>query len=180
MMSTEGKQSSMPPSQDWSHTMIGDFTETTMSDSDNDLQLVRVTGARLDGQMPDIPEVEIWRTVSRWIFILSVLLTSSLLWISAQYKWCQHWLFPPPEIGEVEVKCPCAPYPLDVGLGGTVLFWDLWVCTFVYIERIFDCCHYSLVLYVILQPRGSACKVGDDVLARLQVTCPVPGNTHCM
>jgi len=111
MMCPKGKQSSMPPSQDLAHTMIGDFTESTMSDSDNDLHLVRVTSARLDGRMMDIPEVEIWRTVSPWIFLLSVLLTSLLLWISAQYKWSRHRLLPPPEIGEVEVKRPCAPDP---------------------------------------------------------------------
>jgi hypothetical protein len=44
--------------------MIGKFTEITVSNSDNDLHLVRVMSARLDGRMPDIPEVEIWRTVS--------------------------------------------------------------------------------------------------------------------
>jgi len=44
-------------------TMIGDLTEITVYNSDNDLHLLRVTSARLDGRMPDIPEVEIWRTV---------------------------------------------------------------------------------------------------------------------
>jgi hypothetical protein len=51
--------------------MIGDFTEITVSNSDNDLHLVRVTSARLDSQMPDIPEVEIWRTVSLWMLYFS-------------------------------------------------------------------------------------------------------------
>jgi hypothetical protein len=27
----------------------------------------------LDGRMPDIPEVEIWRTVSLWMFLISLL-----------------------------------------------------------------------------------------------------------
>jgi len=41
MMSSEGKPLSMPPSQDGAHTMIGDFTEITVSNSDNGLHLVR-------------------------------------------------------------------------------------------------------------------------------------------
>jgi len=52
MVSTERKPPSMPPSPDEAHTMIGDFTEITVSNSDNDLDLVRVTSARLDGRMP--------------------------------------------------------------------------------------------------------------------------------
>jgi len=59
MTSTERNPPSMPPSQEESHTMIGDFTEITVSNSDNDLHLIRVTSARFDGRMPDIPEVEI-------------------------------------------------------------------------------------------------------------------------
>jgi len=46
------------------HTMIGDFTEITVSNSGDDLRLVRATSARLDGRMSDVPEVEIWGTVS--------------------------------------------------------------------------------------------------------------------
>jgi hypothetical protein len=59
MMSTERKPPSMPPSQDEAHTMIGDFTENTVSNSDNGLHLIRATSGRFDGRMPDIPEVEI-------------------------------------------------------------------------------------------------------------------------
>jgi hypothetical protein len=64
MMSSERKPPWMPPGQDEAHTMIGDFTEIAVSNSDKDLHLVRVMSARLDGRMPDIQEVEIWRTVS--------------------------------------------------------------------------------------------------------------------
>jgi hypothetical protein len=64
MMLSERKPPSMPSSQGEAHTVIGDFTEITVCNSDNDLHLVRVTSARLDSRMPDIPEVEIWRTVS--------------------------------------------------------------------------------------------------------------------
>jgi len=54
MISSERKPPSMPPSQDKAHSMIGDFTEITVSNSDNDLHLVRVTSVRLDSRMPDI------------------------------------------------------------------------------------------------------------------------------
>jgi hypothetical protein len=72
MMSSERKPPSMPPSQDEAHTMSRDFNKITVSNSDNDIHLVRVTSARLDGRMPDIPEVEIWRTVLLWMFLLSL------------------------------------------------------------------------------------------------------------
>jgi hypothetical protein len=35
-------------------------------------------------------------------------------------------------------------------------------------------------LYGIMQPRGSAPKEGDNVMARLHMTCPGPGNTRCI
>jgi hypothetical protein len=41
MTSSERKPPSMPPSHDEAHTRIGDFTEITVSNSDNDLHLVR-------------------------------------------------------------------------------------------------------------------------------------------
>ena len=69
-----------PPSMTWSHdethSMIRDFTEITGSNSDNDLRFVRVMCARLDGHMPDIPEAEIWRMVSLWMFLLSLFFSS--------------------------------------------------------------------------------------------------------
>jgi len=108
MMSTERKPPSMPPSRDEAHTMIGDFTEITVSNSDNGLHLVRVMSARLDGRMPDIPEVEIWRTVSLWMFLLSLLFSLLLYFFGSlpstngvgtgcyhlrrQVKW--RWSFP--------------------------------------------------------------------------------------
>jgi hypothetical protein len=61
---------------------------------------------------------------------------------------------------------------------GTDRLWDLWVRTFTYVEWLFDCFHSVLLLYRIMQPRGSAPKVGDIVTAQLHVTCPGPGNTR--
>jgi len=82
--------------------MIGNFTEITVSNSDNDLHLVRVTSARLDGRMPDIPVVERWKTLSLLMFLLSLVfssvyfITSLLLSILAQYKWGDHVIVAPP------------------------------------------------------------------------------------
>jgi hypothetical protein len=61
--------------------------------------------------MPDIPEVELWRMVSLWMFLLCLLFTSLLLWILAQYKWCRHGFLPPLEISQVEVELPRAADP---------------------------------------------------------------------
>jgi hypothetical protein len=117
MMSSERKPPSLPPSQDETHSMIVDFTAITVCNSDNALRLVRVTSARLDGRMPDIQELEIWRMVSPWMFLFShffssvYFFTSLLLWIAAQYKWRRHRFSPPPEISQVEVEFPRAPDP---------------------------------------------------------------------
>jgi len=40
-----------------------------------------------------------------WFFLL---ISSSLRWISAQYKWRRHGLLPPPDHSQVEVEFPCA------------------------------------------------------------------------
>jgi hypothetical protein len=149
MMSSEQKPPPMPPSQDEAHTTIGDFTEITVSNSDNDLHLVRVTSARLDCRMPDIPEVEIWRTVSLWMFLLSLLFSLLV------------YFFTSLDLGPVQMASarvfttsgdkssgggvsPCAgsaewlPY-------GTDRLWDLWVRTFAYVERLFGCFLSTLV-----------------------------------
>jgi len=142
MMSSKRKPSSMPRSQDEAHTMIGDFTEITVSNSDDDLHFVWVTSERLVGRMPDIPEVEIWRMVLRWMFLLS-LFFSSLYFLT--------WLdLGPVQMASAQVLTtsgdkssggavsPCAgsakwlPY-------GTDWLWDFWVRTIVYLEWLFDC-----------------------------------------
>ena len=157
--------------------MIGDFTEITVSNSDDDLHLVRVTSARLDSRMTDIPEVEIWRTVFLWMFLLSLslLFTSLLLWISAQYKWRRHGFLPPPEISQVEVEFPRAPDPPN---GYHTVLIGCGAYGFVHLRTLNGCLVVSfLLLYGFMQPRGSAPKEGDNVTARLHVTCPGPGNT---
>jgi len=109
MMRSERKSPSMPPSQDKAHTMIADFNEITVSNSDDELHIVRGTNVRFDGRMPDIAEVEIWRTMSLWMFLLSLLFTSLLHWISAQYKWRWQGFLPPPEICQLEMEFPLLP-----------------------------------------------------------------------
>jgi hypothetical protein len=101
-----------------------------------------------------------------------------LLWISAQYKWRQHGFLPPPEISQVEVEFLCAPDPPNAY--HTVLF-GCGTYGFVSLHRMNGCLIVSfsfLLLYGIMQPRWSAPKVGDNVMARLYATCPGPGNTN--
>ena len=153
MMSSDRKPPPMPPSQHEAHMMIGDFTENTVSNSDDDLHLVRVTSARLDSWMPDIPEVEIWRTVSLWMFLLSLFFSLLL------------YFFTSLDLGPVQMASarvlttsvdklsgggvsPCAestewlPY-------STNRLWDLWVFTFAYVERLFDCfLSFSTIVWV--------------------------------
>jgi hypothetical protein len=67
-----------------------------------------------------------------------------------------------------------------VTLSGTDRLWDIWVRTIAYVEMLFDFFLFFsfLLLYGIMQPRGSAPKEEDNVMARLHVTCPGPGNTR--
>ena len=53
MMSSERKPPPMLPSPDEAQTMIGVFTEITVSNSDYDLHLAQATSARIDGRMLD-------------------------------------------------------------------------------------------------------------------------------
>jgi len=179
IMSSKRKPPSTPPSQDEAHSIIGDFTRITESNSDNDLHLVRVTSARLDGRMPDNSEVVIG---GRCYLGCSFVLFSLLYFFTS--------LDPDPvQMASARVftssgdkssgggVTPCAgsaewlPY-------GTDRLWDLWGRTFAYVELLFDRFYYLLLLYGFMQPRRSAPKEGDNVTARLHVTCPGPGNTR--
>ena len=82
LMSSARKPPSMPQSQENTHTMIGDFTENNVPNSDNYLQCVEFTCARLDGRIPDILHVKIWRTVLLWMFLHSSFFTSLLPYFS--------------------------------------------------------------------------------------------------
>jgi len=171
----------MPLSQDEAHTKIWDLTQITVYISDNDLHLVRVTSARLDGRMPNIPEVKIWRPchVGCSFFLCSSLyfFTSLLLWISLQYKGRRHRFLPPPEISQVEAEFPHAP---DLPNGYHRVLIGCATYGFVRLRTLNSCLIASilfLLLYGFMQPRWSAPKEGDNVMARLHVKCPGPGNT---
>jgi len=130
--------------------------------------------------MPDILEMEIWRTVSLWMFLLSLLFTSLFLWIPAQYKWRRHGFLPPPETSQVEVEFPRAPDPPN---GYHTVLICCGTYGFVRLRTLNSCLIVSfpfLLLYGFMQPRGSASNEGDNVMARLHVTCPGPGNTRFM
>jgi len=134
MLSSERMPPSMPPSQDEARTIIGDFTEITVSNSDNDLHILQVTIARLDGRMPDIPEVELWMTVLLWMFLLSLslLFTSLLLWISARVFTTSGDISSGGGVSPCTGSAEWLPY-------GTNWLWDLWVRTIAYFERLCDC-----------------------------------------
>jgi len=107
-----------------------------LDDSDNDLR--RDTTYGNNGHWSTGLDVEIWRRYHFGCFLVS-LFSSSLLWISARYKWRRHgfyhlcisvngrWSFPVPRIHRM------------VTLRGTDLLWGLWIRTIAYVERLFDC-----------------------------------------
>ena len=82
MVTSERKPPSILPSQDEAHIMIGDFTEITVSNSDNDLRLVQATSARL---MVGCRTFRKWRFGGRChfggSFFLFSFFTALLLWI---------------------------------------------------------------------------------------------------
>jgi hypothetical protein len=146
MISSERKPPSMPPSQDEAHTMIGDFTEITVSNSDNDLYLVRVTSARLDSRMPDNSEVEIG---GRCYFGCSFFLFSLLYFFTSldlgPVQMASAWVFTTSgDKSSGGGVSPCAG-SAEWLLYGTDRLWDLWVRTFAYVEQLFDCFLSTLV-----------------------------------
>jgi len=122
--------------------------------------------------------MEIWRTVSLWMFLLSLLFTFLFLSIPAQYKWHLHGFLPPPEPNQVEVEFPNTLDPLNAF--HTVLI-GFGIYEFVHLRTLNGCLIVSfpfLLLYWFMQPRGSAPREGENAMARLHVTCPGPVNTR--
>jgi len=62
-------------------------------------------------------------------FLVS-LFSSSLLWISARYKWRRHGFLPPANGGEVSPRTRSAERS---SLSCTDRLWDLWVRTIAYV-----------------------------------------------
>ena len=133
---------------------------------------------RVDGRMLDIPEVEIWRTVLLWMFLLSLFSPSLYFFTSLDLG--------PVQMASARVFTTSGDKSSGGGVSlcagsaewlpnGTDRFWDLWVRTFAYVEQLFGCFLSTIVR--VYAPQGSAPKEGDNVTARLHVTCPGPGNT---
>ena len=88
-------------------------------------------------------------------------------------------LLPSPEISQVEVEFPCA---LDLPNGYHTVLIGCVTYGFVRLRMLNVCSIVSfplLLLYRVMQPRGSAPQEGDNVMARWHVTYPEPGNTCC-
>ena len=108
-------------------------------------------------------------------FLVS-LFSSSLLWISARYKWRRHGFSPPATGGGVS---PCAGSAERSPFSCTDRLWDLWVRTIAYVGWLFHSLFpFPFLLYWLWQPRRSALKERDNVTARLHVSCPGLGNSH--
>ena len=110
----------------------------------------------------------------------SLLFTSLHHWLSAQYKWRRHGFLPPLEISHVEVEFPRAPDPPN---GYHMVLLSCGTYALVHLRTWNGCLIVSfhfLRLYGFIQRRGSAPTEGDNVMARLYVTCPGPGNSCCI
>jgi len=81
-MSSQRRPPLMPPSPDKAHLITRDFTEITVSNSDNDLYIVQAKYERFDCPMRDIADVEIWRTVLLWMFLIAFFFASLNVTIS--------------------------------------------------------------------------------------------------
>jgi len=162
MMISERKPPSLPPSQAETHAMIGDFTEITVSNSDNDLHLVLATCARL---MVGCRTFRKWRYGGRcyfgcsfFLFSLPYFFTPLLLWIPAQYKWRRHGFLPPPETSQVEVEFPRATDPPN---GYQTVLIGCGTYGFVHLRMLNSCLVVSfLLLYGFMHPRGLHLKRG--------------------
>jgi hypothetical protein len=91
MICSEQWPQSMPPSQDDVHSVIGDFTLITLSIFNNGLHLVQATRVELDREVSDSKMVEIWKTLSFWMFLLSVFFYTSFDFSPA--KMASTWVF---------------------------------------------------------------------------------------
>jgi len=112
-------------------------------------------------------------------FLVS-LFSSSLLWISAQYKWHRHGFFPPSEsvkwrlifqVRHIRRKVVIELYRSLVRLMGSYDRVHRMIVSFLFLFP-------SILIYWLWQPRRSAPEERDNVTARSHVTCPGPGNPH--
>ena len=155
-------------------------SSTTMLNSDNNLcQDIRVT--EMDGRR-SIGSVWKWRYGGRITFVcfLVPLFSSTLLWITARYKWRRHRFLPPSKSFNWRWIFPGRHIPWKVAIELNHLV--------VFLMGSYDCIRRMIVsffvpfpsflLYWLWQPRGSALNKRDIVTARLYVTRPWPRNGH--
>ena len=137
MMISERKPPSLPPSQDETHTMSGDFTEITVPNSDDELHLVQATSAIL---MVGCRTFRNWRYGGRFNFGCSFLLFSSLYFLDlGPVQMASARVFTTSgDNSSGDGVSPCAG-SAEWLLYGTDRLWDIWVRTIAYVERLFDC-----------------------------------------
>jgi hypothetical protein len=115
-----------------------------------------------------------------WLFLL--FLFSSFLYFFAS------WDLGPVQLASASVFTTCGDKLSGCGVSpcagsaewlqyGTDWFGHLRVLTFAYVEWLFASCYSFLLFYRNMQPRGSARKEEDNVMARLHVTRPGLDNT---
>jgi len=148
---------------------------------DNDLRLVQFTSGRLDGWMLVTLEVEIWRTVLLWMFLLSLFVTSLLPYF---YTALDSGAV---QIASAQVLTPSGDMSSGGGgymcpgsaerLPGAVKF----SCSthgFVRLRTLNSCLIVSftfLLLCMFMQPRGSGSNKGNNQMAWLHAMCSGPG-----
>jgi len=125
---------------------------------------------------PEGSEIREWWSLGGWVrksgygdgitfrcFLVS-LFSSSLLWITARYKWRWHWFLPSTNGGAV---APCARSAQRSPLSCSDRWWDLWVLTIAYVGWLFlrSSLFLSFSLVQFMQPRWSAPKERDNVMA---------------
>jgi len=99
-------------------------------------------------------------------FLVSLLFSSSLLWISALYKWRWHGFLSPPDHRQVEVEFPRSPDPLNgrhwASPTGNMTYDFVWVRP----QR--ECIMLSILSFSLVRfmhPRRSAPKERDHIMA---------------
>jgi len=114
-----------------------------MSGSSTTLMTPTMTHAEMYGlPVGMVGGVWVWKSrygdgITFGCFLVS-LFSSSLLWISARYKWRRHGIYHLRISVNGRWSFPVRQIDRKVTLLGTDRLWDLWVRTIAYVERLFD------------------------------------------
>jgi len=102
-------------------------------------------------------KLSVGRSFILFLFFSSLLNPSSLLWISARYRWCRHGFYHLRISFNGRWSCPVRRIRQNVTLSGTDPLWDLWVRTIAYVGWLFYSFFpfSSLVLFIPLCFLGS-------------------------